>query len=131
VEILDRLAGREDVVTALLTGNWEPGAKAKLSRFGLDRYFAFGAFGCDGVDRSELPPVALDRAERATGRRFRPQDVLIVGDSLHDVSCAHAHGIPCLAVGTGRTPEEVLQAAGADWVIGDLRQAGRAVPWLG
>ncbi|HET9211200.1 MAG TPA: HAD family hydrolase [Thermoanaerobaculia bacterium] len=131
VEILDRLRGREDVVTALLTGNWEPGAKAKLSRFDLGRYFTFGAFGCDGVDRSELPPVALDRAERTTGRRFRPEDVLIVGDSLHDISCAHAHGIPCLAVGTGRTPEEVLQAAGADWVIGDLRQAARAVPWLG
>jgi len=131
VEILERLNRREDVVTALLTGNWEPGAKAKLSRFGLSRYFAFGAFGCDGVDRSELPPVALDRAERATGRRFRPEDVLIVGDSVHDVSCARAHGIPCLAVGTGRTPEEVLQAAGADWVIGDLRQAALAVPWLG
>jgi phosphoglycolate phosphatase len=130
-EILDRLAGRGDVVTALLTGNWEPGAKAKLSRFDLGRYFAFGAFGCDGVDRSELPPVALDRAERATGRRFRPEDVLIVGDSLHDVSCAHAHGISCLAVGTGRTPETVLQAAGADWVIGDLREAAQAVPWLG
>ncbi len=130
-EILERLAGRGDVVTALLTGNWEAGAKAKLSRFDLDRYFAFGAFGCDGVDRSELPPVALDRAERATGRRFRPEDVLIVGDSVHDVSCAHAHGIPCLAVGTGRTPEAVLQAAGAEWVVGDLRQAARAVPWLG
>lgn len=131
VETLERLAGREDIVVALLTGNWEPGAKAKLSRFDLDRYFSFGAFGCDGVDRAELPPVALDRAERATGRRFRPEDVLIVGDSVHDVSCAHAHGIPCLAVGTGRTPEDVLQAAGADWVIGDLRQAASAVPWLG
>jgi phosphoglycolate phosphatase len=131
LEILDRLNQREDVVAALLTGNWEPGAKAKLSRFDLGRYFAFGAFGCDGVDRSELPPVALDRAERATGRRFRPEDVLIVGDSLHDIACAHAHGIPCLAVGTGRTPEEVLQAAGADWVIGDLRQTAGAVPWLG
>jgi len=130
-EILERLSHREDVVTALLTGNWEPGANAKLSRFDLGRYFAFGAFGCDGVDRSELPPVALDRAERATGRRFRPEDVLVVGDSLHDISCAHAHGIPCLAVGTGRTPEEALRAAGADWVIGDLRQAPRAVPWLG
>jgi phosphoglycolate phosphatase-like HAD superfamily hydrolase len=131
VEILERLIRREDVVTALLTGNWEPGAKAKLSRFDLGRYFAFGAFGCDGVDRSELPPVALDRAERATGRRFRPEDVLIVGDSVHDVSCARAHGISCLAVGTGRTPGDVLQAAGADWVIGDLRQAALAVPWLG
>lgn len=131
VEILERLAGRGDVVTALLTGNWQPGAQAKLSRFDLGRYFAFGAFGCDGVDRSELPPVALERAERATGRRFRPEDVLVVGDSVHDVSCAHAHGIPCLAVGTGRTPETVLQAAGADWIVGDLREAARAVPWLG
>jgi phosphoglycolate phosphatase len=129
-EILEGLAGREDVVTALLTGNWEPGAKAKLSRFDLGRYFTFGAFGCDGVDRSELPPVALERAARATGRRFRPEDVLIVGDSVHDVSCAHAHGIPCLAVRTGRTPGDALQAAGADWVIGDLRQAASAVPWL-
>ncbi len=131
VEILDRLTRREDVVVALLTGNWEPGARAKLSRFDLDRYFSFGAYGCDGVDRAELPPVALDRAERATGRRFRPEDVLIVGDSVHDISCAHAHGIPCLAVGTGRTPREVLHAAGAEWVIGDLRQAPGAVPWLG
>ncbi len=131
VEILDRLASREDVVLALLTGNWEPGGRAKLSRFDLNGYFPFGAFGCDGADRSDLPPVALARAELARGRRFRPEEVLIVGDSVHDVSCAHANGIPCLAVATGRTPAETLQAAGADWVIGDLRQAAGAVPWLG
>jgi phosphoglycolate phosphatase len=131
VEILERLGGREDVVLALLTGNWRPGAVAKLSRFDLNRHFPFGAFGCDGVDRSELPPVALDRAEREVGRRFRPEEVLIVGDSVHDVSCAHAHGIPCLAVSTGRTPAAALQAAGAEWVVPDLRAAAGHVPWLG
>ncbi len=131
VEILERLEEREDVVVALLTGNWEPGAKAKLARFDLNRFFPFGAFGCDGVERSELPPVALDRAERARGRRFLPEEVLIIGDSIHDVSCAHAHGIPCLAVGTGRTPESALQAAGADWFVPDLRSAAEQVPWLG
>jgi len=131
VEILERLSGREDVVLALLTGNWQPGAKAKLSRFDLNGYFPFGAFGCDGIERSDLPPVALDRAERATGRRFRPEEVLIVGDSIHDVSCAHAHGIPCLAVETGRTPGEALRAAGADWIVPDLRSAADRVSWLG
>jgi len=30
VGILERLEEREDVVVALLTGNWEPGSKAKL-----------------------------------------------------------------------------------------------------
>lgn len=127
---LERLAAREDVVLALLTGNWEPGARAKLSRLDLNRFFDFGAFGCDGVDRVELPPVALDRAEQALGRRFEPAETLIIGDSVHDVTCAQAHGIPCLAVATGRTPAESLRAAGADWVIPNLLAAPGAVDWL-
>jgi phosphoglycolate phosphatase len=131
LELLEALARREDVVLALLTGNWEPGARIKLSRFDLNRFFGFGAFGCDAVDRSDLPPVALDRAERAVGRRFRPEETLIIGDSLHDVSCARANGIPALAVATGRTPADALREAGADWVIADLREAGRVVGWLG
>ena len=129
-DLLAGLVRRDDVVLALLTGNWEPGARSKLSRFDLNRFFDFGAFGCDGIDRSELPPVALDRAERATGRRFRPEETLIIGDSLYDVSCAQAHGIPALAVATGRTPADALRAAGADWVIPDLREAGARVGWL-
>jgi len=130
VEILERLAPREDITLALLTGNWEPGARTKLSRFDLNRFFPFGAFGCDGVDRSDLPPVALDRAERLLGRRFLPEEALIIGDSLYDVSCARDNGIPVLAVATGRTPAEALEEAGADWVIPDLEAAARSVPWL-
>jgi phosphoglycolate phosphatase len=124
LEVLERLEERDDVVLGLLTGNWEPGARTKLAHFDLNRFFPFGAFGCDGVDRSELPPVALERAERAMGRRFTAEETLIVGDSLHDVSCARAHGIPSLAVATGRTPATALDAAGADWVVPDLWAAG-------
>jgi len=130
VEILERLDARDDVALALLTGNWQPGAEAKLARFDLNRFFPFGAFGCDGADRSTLPPVAWERAEERLGRRFLPEETLIVGDSIHDVSCAHAHGIPCLAVCTGRTPAARLHAAGADWVAADLDQAGLHLPWL-
>ena len=126
-EVLTRLERRSDVVLALLTGNWEPGARTKLSPFGLNSYFPFGAFGCDGIDRAELPPVALERALRFTGRRFRPEETLIVGDSLNDIACAHAHDIPVLAVATGRTPAVALAAAGADWVVPDLLAAGGAV----
>jgi phosphoglycolate phosphatase-like HAD superfamily hydrolase len=129
-EILEDLAKREDVVLALLTGNWEPGARTKLSRFDLNRFFGFGAFGCDAVDREELPPVALDRAERWTGHRFAPDETLIIGDSIHDVACGRAHGIPVLAVATGYTPAAALHEAGADWVIPDLREAAGAVEWL-
>jgi phosphoglycolate phosphatase len=129
-EMVGALARRPDVAVGLLTGNWEPGARAKLSRFGLDRCFAFGAYGCDAVDRSDLPPFALDRAERVAGRRFRREEVLVVGDTVHDVSCARAHGLPVLGVATGRTPAAVLEEAGADWVAEDLPSAARVLGWL-
>jgi phosphoglycolate phosphatase-like HAD superfamily hydrolase len=121
-EILEALAQRDDVVLGLVTGNWEPGARTKLSRFDLNRFFDFGAFGCDAVNRADLPPVALERAERITGRRFRPAEALIVGDTIHDISCARAHGIPVLAVATGRTTAETLRAGGADRVVADLTE---------
>ena len=130
VELLERQAERSDRAVALLTGNWEPGARTKLSRFDLNRFFDFGAFGCDGFDRAELPPVALERAEARLGRRFAPAEVLIIGDTLHDVTCARAHGIPCLAVATGYAPAGELRAAGADWVAADLPEALELIDWL-
>lgn len=120
VELLTTLAERDDLVIALLTGNWERGAGIKLGSVGLERFFAFGSFGDGQTDRRDLPPVALARAAAHCGRRFRPEEAWIVGDSLLDVDCARAHGIPCLAVATGRTPAEALAAAGARRVIADL-----------
>ena len=118
--LLDALAGRRDVTLGLLTGNFERGAKIKLSRFGIDHYFAFGSFGDDQFDRNDLPPVALERARAVLGRRFDPADAVIVGDSLLDIECARAHGLKCLAVATGWTSSEKLAAAGPDWLVDDL-----------
>jgi len=120
LELLEELALRPDVTVGLLTGNWSDGARIKLSRFDLNRFFPFGAFGDDGVDRNALPPVALERAFAATGRRFRPRETLIIGDSLLDVACGRASGVPVLAVATGFTRAEALAEAGADWVVEDL-----------
>jgi phosphoglycolate phosphatase-like HAD superfamily hydrolase len=126
-ELLAELAARQDLALGLLTGNWEEGARIKLSRFDLNRYFPFGAFGDDRLDRRDLPPVALERASLATGRAFCSTDTLIVGDSLLDVACGRAHGIPVLAVATGRTPARALEEAGADWVIPDLEAVPAAL----
>ncbi|MGE5234373.1 MAG: HAD family hydrolase [Acidobacteriota bacterium] len=129
-DLLERLSGRPELDLGLLTGNWEMGARIKLGRFGLNRFFSFGAFGDDAVERSELPPVALRRAAAASGRLFTAAETLIVGDSVLDVACARAHGVRALAVATGRTAATDLQAAGADWVVTDLGIAHRALPLL-
>ena len=118
--LLAELAAHPDVHLGLLTGNWRRGAEIKLSRFGLERYFPFGAFADDAVERNDLPPVALERAARAVGRDFAPRDTLIVGDSPRDVECARAHGLHVLAVATGWTSAEHLRRAGADRVVDSL-----------
>ena len=122
VELLEHLEDCDDTHLGLLTGNWERGARAKLSHFDLNRYFEFGAFGDDGICRTELPPAALRKAENQLGRSFAPEEVLIVGDTENDVRCAKAHGIQCLGVATGFVSTEALHAAGADWVVGALDQ---------
>jgi phosphoglycolate phosphatase len=124
-EVLQRLALRADVELGLLTGNWEAGARTKLGRFDLNRFFPFGAFGGDGegFQRSELPPIALARATERRGRPVAAGEALIIGDSLQDVACARAHGIKVLAVATGKTPAATLAAAGADWVVPELGAA--------
>jgi phosphoglycolate phosphatase-like HAD superfamily hydrolase len=118
-ELLARLAATGGPALGLLTGNWRRGAEVKLERAGLGGRFRFGAFGDDGLDRDELPPVALARAAEAAGRRFAAAETLIVGDTPHDVACARAHGMRCLAVATGSVPAARLAAAGADWVVAD------------
>lgn len=128
VELLERLGRREDLLVGLLTGNWSRGAEIKLGRFGLGRYFRMGAFGEDARDRRGLVPVAVQRAETLVRHRFKPTDVVIVGDTELDIDCARQAGACSVAVATGWTSAEVLRAAGADWVFDDLRAAAIQLP---
>lgn len=122
-ELLDALMTRHDVALGLLTGNWETGGRIKIGRYDLNRYFPFGSFGDDGMDRNELPPIAIERAAKTHGRAFAVGDTVIVGDSLLDIACAHAHGIKCLAVATGKTSPDVLAAASPEWLEENLSAA--------
>ncbi len=109
-ELLERLAREPRVVLGLLTGNIERGARLKLQPPGFNRYFPFGAFGDDSADRYCLPSVAVARAREHTGRDFPPASVVVIGDSVHDVGCGRALGARTIAVATGPTPPEKLEA---------------------
>lgn len=122
LELLTNLAARQDVVLGLLTGNWERGARTKLSRVGLEGFFCFGAFGDDAEDRRSLPPVALDRASRWLGSPLGQQRAVIVGDTELDVDCALCHDIPILAVASGTVSFERLEGAGANRVVRSLEE---------
>jgi len=119
-ELLDTLAQRDDVYLALLTGNYEAGAKLKLEHFDLWRYFRCGAFGDNSANRTELLPRAVSRSAACGGPSVEPRDAIVVGDTPLDVACAQAAGARSIAVATGSHTMEELRAAGADVVLADL-----------
>jgi len=108
--LLDALRADARVILGLLTGNIEPGARIKLGGVSLNDYFPFGAFGSDSPRRDELPPVAVERASRFSGHRFRGRDVVIIGDSVYDVRCGVPHDATSIAIASGKTPAEKLRA---------------------
>ena len=126
-ELLDALAPRDDVYLALLTGNYEAGARIKLEYFDLWRYFPCGAFGDDAPHRNVLVPKALTRVEACGGPAFSAANAIVIGDTPLDVRCAAFAGARSLAVATGSHSVDELHAAGADAVLQDLSDTEEAL----
>jgi len=117
--LLDALAARHDIVLALLTGNFRESAEIKLAHFDLWRYFSWGAFGDDAFERHHLLPIAIDR-HRERDEPIGAADVIIVGDTPHDIHCARAGGARVVAVATGNYDMSALRAHGPDTLLADL-----------
>jgi phosphoglycolate phosphatase-like HAD superfamily hydrolase len=118
--LLDALSRRDDVFLALLTGNFERGARLKLEHFDLWRYFTCGAFGDTTHDRNGLLPDALARIAFCGGPQAAPADIVIIGDTPLDVGVAISGGTRSMAVATGSHTVDELRASGADVVFQDL-----------
>jgi phosphoglycolate phosphatase len=119
---------RGGVRLALLTGNPEPIARARMERLGLAPFFApgTGAFGCEAEERGELITRAL---ERAGG--WAPDQAAAVGDTPRDVSSAHEAGMRALIVRSARaTSDEPFEDA--DAVVEDMESVARILlGWAG
>ncbi len=119
-ELLARLRADAWFVCGLLTGNVEAGAWTKLRVCGLAKAFDFGAFGSDAERREDLPEVAMRRAAARHGRTFRPQEVVVIGDTPADIRCARAGGARAVAVATGPYSVDDLARHHPDAVLTDL-----------
>jgi len=126
-ELLDVLSRRDDVYVALLTGNYEEGARIKLEYFDLWRYFPCGAFGDDAPQRDGLVSKALERIAASGGPSFSVADAVVIGDTPLDVACAAYCGARSIAVATGSHRVEELRSAGADVVFRDLSNTHEVV----
>lgn len=111
-------------VLGCLTGNYGGAAHAKLNATGFDpAVFTITAFGDEAPTRPGLTELALQRYATQHGHAPDPARVVVIGDTPHDIDCAHAHGCIALGVATGRFDRQQLVAAGADIVADDLTDA--------
>ena len=110
------------VVQSVLTGNLQPIAKIKLDLMALSRFLDLdiGAYGSDHHRRTELVPIAAARAAQRYGRIFAGTDVVVIGDTPHDIDCGRAGGARTVAVATGPFSADALRAHGADVVLESL-----------
>ncbi|HDL18872.1 MAG TPA: HAD family hydrolase [Bacteroidetes bacterium] len=129
-DLLDALAEHPEIIMGLLTGNWQEGARIKLSYFNFDRYFSFGAFGSDSIDRNELLPIALKRCEIDNRNGWKNRDVVVIGDTPNDVQCAKVHNALALAVATGTYSVDDLYRSGADLALDDLSDVESIKNWI-
>lgn len=118
--LLARLQQEPGVTLGLLTGNVAAGAKLKLDHFGLFHHFKFGAFGSDSGIRKELPAIAVARAEALVGHKHAGKEIVIIGDTEHDIACGRALGVKAIAVATGPYDAAYLAAHEPDHLFADL-----------
>jgi phosphoglycolate phosphatase len=131
IELLGALSARGDVAVGLLTGNLREGARCKLSHYNLWHRFLFGGFGDDHLDRCEIAAVALaaahahlNGATTAIGNGADIGQVLVIGDTLNDITCGRSIDARCIAVPTGHTPADVLRSGQPDVLVETLRDFG-------
>src|SRR5690606_34817460 len=109
----------------LLTGNFRETGVMKLAACAIDPgQFDPAVWGDHSPHpapcRDHLPPVAIERFCAARGVVIDPANVVIIGDTPHDVACALASGCRVIGVATGKYSRRQLAEAGAHSALDDL-----------
>lgn len=112
----------EPPVLGLLTGNIRLGAEIKLRKAGIWDYFQIGGFADDHEDRNLIAAAAVNRGNRLLGRNLPGEEVLVIGDTPHDIRCGRAIGAKVLAVASGGATLEELMKHDPDWAVDSLKR---------
>jgi len=131
-ELCKTLHEHPEAALGLQTGNLEPSAMMKLERGGLRKYFAFGGFGSDSMDRREIIQIAIERAKKHCGlKEIAKSEIFVIGDAPQDIKAANENQVRTVAVATGAYSEEELRAEQPEYFLYDLKDNSRILALLG
>jgi phosphoglycolate phosphatase len=96
---------------------WErAAAELLLEFFELSRFFgAGGVFSVEGIDRAAIAKRARSLATEHAGGELAGEQMVVIGDTPHDIACGKAIGARTVGVATGR--------------VYSLEDLERAKPW--
>ncbi len=126
-DLIRRLHESIDINLGLLTGNITRGAELKLGAVDLYKYFPIGAFGDDAKNRNDLADVAISRAQEYHGNGIDKKNIWIIGDSIHDIHCAHSNNLRSLAVCTGLSSREELEKENPEYIVDNFEDTDQIV----
>lgn len=119
--LVDIVAVAPHLHIGVITGNLGDAAWWKLHYTGFHGYFSFGLFGHEADTRNSLAKKVFVKAQQHFGNTFSPKDIVVVGDTVHDVLCGKAIGAVTIAVTTGwKLNREALLAQKPDLLVDSL-----------
>ncbi len=118
-EALVRACRSQNWIPALLTGNVERGARAKLAGTGLWDLFYFGVYGDDGNTREDLPWIAREQAWEVLNESFSPVNTILIGDTPNDAYVARLNGLNSLIVCRRKEAEwrQAIESEQPSWIV--------------
>jgi len=123
-ELLIALRTMDTVSLGLVTGNYEETGRMKVEHAGFDAsIFTANAWGTDGKVRKELPPVAIAKHGKGC-------PVVLLGDTVHDVTSGKSAGCKVIAVCTGSHDRATLVASEPDLLLEDLSDVEAVLHWI-
>lgn len=129
VKDLLELLNKENILMGLVSGNLEDIARGKLKVVGVSDYFKVGAFGSDGINRTDLVKLAIKKAEKIIGP-LNNEKVFLFGDTPRDIKAGQGAGVKTIGVATGIYSEKSLRDAGADFVLKNLKDTKKVLEIL-
>ena len=74
-----------------------------------------------------LPQLAVDRAKEFNGHLYKEKDIVIIGDTKHDILCGKALNVLSVAVSTGHYKSGDLSQYNPDILMDDLSNTDKFI----
>lgn len=101
---------------SLITGELSIGAKYKLEKIGVWKYFKSGGFGEDGLKRFDIADQALIKADKVSTY----DRIIVIGDTTLDIQTARHLNAEIISITTGSHAKDLLMTLNPDYIIDEF-----------